>query len=470
MPYELGALIDSTRTITVHSAMPSDEASAGATHSAVALRPVVARDPSRSRAFRGTSVAMQHVRHAGLLQVHDVIDVEGRPVAIAPLPPGAPLSRLLLVPKRRERRFEPKPAMRVVLEVARAVQVLHAARPDLRPLGYLSADTVWVTTEAHAILLPSVHCAPVKVAAAKVPPWSRYRAPEFGGGVVAGESADVYSLGVLLWELLAAGRPSQREMGAPAWIEPEVVRLVMRARSSDIPTRPRDPGAFAAELANAFLRLGEGAPQREPPSRLAVEHGDDTVPGFVPFHLPAADQEKTVPGFVPPVSLAPDVDDDAATIELPLRARAPRAHLQPPDPRVGFAVLAPPVRAASEPATHGPQPLPAVPRPVRGVAKPSSPKLKVVTSTEAPVSDELCLTNEPRRWVVGRAASANLVVADPDMSREHFAVTWEGEGRYRVRDLGSKNGLFVNGKAATDSQLTPGDEVRAGGTRLRFEA
>jgi hypothetical protein len=470
MPYELGALIDSTRTITVHSATPSDEASAGATHSAVALRPVVARDRSRSRAFRGTSVAMQHVRHAGLLQVDDVIEVEGRPVAIAPLPPGAPLSRLLLVPKRSERRFETKPAMRVALEVARAVQVLHAARPDLRPLGYLSADTVWITTDARAILLPSVHCAPVKVAAAKVPPWSRYRAPECGGVAVAGESSDVYSLGVLLWELLAAARPAQREMGRRAWIDPEVVRLVMRARSTDIRTRPRDPGAFAAELANALLRLGEGAPRRELPSLLAVEDGDQTVPGFVPFHLPDGDEEKTVPGFVPPALPAPDVDDDAATVELPLRAIAPRAHLPKPGACVGFAVLPPPVRAASEAATHGPQPLPAVPRPVRAVTKPSSAKLKVVTCTEAPASGELWLTNEPRRWVVGRAASAHLVVADPDMSREHFAVMWEGEGRYRVRDLGSKNGLFVNGKAATDSQLTPGDEVRAGGTRLRFEA
>jgi pSer/pThr/pTyr-binding forkhead associated (FHA) protein len=110
-----------------------------------------------------------------------------------------------------------------------------------------------------------------------------------------------------------------------------------------------------------------------------------------------------------------------------------------------------------------------VPRPAP-MARSVSPKLKIVQSAEGPAEGELHLTNEPRRWVVGRAASAHLVVADPDVSREHFAVMWEGEGRYRVRDLGSKNGLFVNGKAATDSRLTPGDEVRAGGTRLRFEA
>jgi pSer/pThr/pTyr-binding forkhead associated (FHA) protein len=39
-----------------------------------------------------------------------------------------------------------------------------------------------------------------------------------------------------------------------------------------------------------------------------------------------------------------------------------------------------------------------------------------------------------------------------------------------VHDLGSKNGLFVNGKAATERRLDLGDELYAGATRLRFEA
>jgi hypothetical protein len=459
MQYELGAPIDSTRTITVHSATPSDGEAARAPLSAIALRPIVARDRSRSCAFREVSIALQHVRHGGLLQVHDVVDVEGRPAAIAPLPPGAPLSRLLRMPRRRERRFGTGPAMQVVLDVARAVQVLHAARPDLRPLGYVSADTVWVTTDAHAILLPSVCCAPWGVVGANGAPWSRYRAPEWSGPAVAGDSADVYSLGVLLWELLTAGRPRPRETGARPWIDPGIVHVVMRARSADVARRPRDPGAFAAELASAVARVAKGP--REAARGLPIALDDEpTMPGFAPLHFPDPDGEKTSPGFVPPN--LPDEDDDAATVQLPVRVTGPAAG-------AGFAVLPPPVRAVSEPATCGPSRPPAAPTPA-AVSRPSSPRLKVVTPTESPGSGELCLSNEPRRWVVGRAASAHLVVADPDMSREHFAVMWEGEGRYRVRDLGSKNGLFVNGKAATDSRLMPGDEVRAGGTRLRFEA
>src|SRR5262249_52623117 len=139
------------------------------------------------------------------------------------------------------------------------------------------------------------------------PPWSRYRAPEWSGSAVAGDSADVYSLGVLLWELLTVGRPRPRETGARPWIDPEVVRLVMRARSADVPTRPQDPGAFAAELASALARVAEGPRDAARGPRIAVDDEGLTVPGFVLPHFPDADCEKTVPGFVPPP--LPDEDD-----------------------------------------------------------------------------------------------------------------------------------------------------------------
>jgi pSer/pThr/pTyr-binding forkhead associated (FHA) protein len=81
----------------------------------------------------------------------------------------------------------------------------------------------------------------------------------------------------------------------------------------------------------------------------------------------------------------------------------------------------------------------------------------------------LALREPARRWVVGRGRASDVVVRDPDMSREHFEVTYES-GRYRVRDLGSKNGLFVNGLPVDVGVLQAGDEVVAGATVLRFES
>jgi pSer/pThr/pTyr-binding forkhead associated (FHA) protein len=53
--------------------------------------------------------------------------------------------------------------------------------------------------------------------------------------------------------------------------------------------------------------------------------------------------------------------------------------------------------------------------------------------------------------------------ADLDASTKHAAVILSGEG-FAVRDLGSRNGTFVNGhRVAGDTALTDGDVIRCGG-------
>jgi len=72
--------------------------------------------------------------------------------------------------------------------------------------------------------------------------------------------------------------------------------------------------------------------------------------------------------------------------------------------------------------------------------------------------------------VIGRDP-ANPIPLDRDTtaSRRHAQLTPEGAG-YRLQDLGSSNGTFVNGAKVTEVLLQPGDEVAIGGTRFRFEA
>jgi ABC transport system ATP-binding/permease protein len=71
--------------------------------------------------------------------------------------------------------------------------------------------------------------------------------------------------------------------------------------------------------------------------------------------------------------------------------------------------------------------------------------------------------------VLGRDP-ANPVALDQDTtaSRRHAQITADG-GVYRIQDLGSSNGTYVNGAKVTEQALTPGDEVSVGGTRFRFE-
>jgi hypothetical protein len=71
--------------------------------------------------------------------------------------------------------------------------------------------------------------------------------------------------------------------------------------------------------------------------------------------------------------------------------------------------------------------------------------------------------------VIGRDA-ANGIALDRDTtaSRRHAQISAEGAG-FRIQDLGSSNGTFVNGARVTEVVLQPGDEVSIGGTRFRFE-
>lgn len=74
----------------------------------------------------------------------------------------------------------------------------------------------------------------------------------------------------------------------------------------------------------------------------------------------------------------------------------------------------------------------------------------------------------PARLVIGRAESAEISLADADASREHAELIIDATG-VLVRDLGSKNGVFVGEKKVSERRLSDRDEVRIGATILSFE-
>lgn len=70
---------------------------------------------------------------------------------------------------------------------------------------------------------------------------------------------------------------------------------------------------------------------------------------------------------------------------------------------------------------------------------------------------------------IGRSEECEVVLLDPSVSRTH-AVVEIRRGAAVVRDAGSTNGTFVNGRRIEREALRDGDELRLGNTRLRFEA
>jgi Nif-specific regulatory protein len=72
-----------------------------------------------------------------------------------------------------------------------------------------------------------------------------------------------------------------------------------------------------------------------------------------------------------------------------------------------------------------------------------------------------------REVTIGREASNGIAVADPSVSRKHCLVSWHG-GKFRVRDLESRNGTLVNGTAIGEQWLEHGDEIAVGDSSFLF--
>ena len=69
---------------------------------------------------------------------------------------------------------------------------------------------------------------------------------------------------------------------------------------------------------------------------------------------------------------------------------------------------------------------------------------------------------------VGRTDDNTIYINDASVSVHHAEFVLNG-GEYVLRDLGSTNGIRVNGKAATEVKLCPGDRVRFGSVEGVYE-
>src|SRR5919109_4696765 len=81
--------------------------------------------------------------------------------------------------------------------------------------------------------------------------------------------------------------------------------------------------------------------------------------------------------------------------------------------------------------------------------------------------DELLrFTLERPRVVLGRGEKSDVVIPDPEVSRQHMALIREGE-RVRLEDLSGK-GTFVGGAPVREAFLTDGADIALGQWRAIY--
>lgn len=69
--------------------------------------------------------------------------------------------------------------------------------------------------------------------------------------------------------------------------------------------------------------------------------------------------------------------------------------------------------------------------------------------------------------ILGRSDSAHIVLDDVTVSREHAKIS-RIEDSWRITDLGSLNGTYLNKNRITAADLAAGDELQVGKYRFTF--
>ncbi len=214
------------------------------------LRSDLADEPETVTRFLRERTTLTLVRHPNLVRVHDLVAEGGTLAIVMDLVDGADLRQVMgAAPIGRSG------AARLLAQVASALAAVHAAgivHRDLKPENVLveqpAGEMVARLTDfgiARAAADPSL------TRSSRILGTPAYLAPELAAGRPATASSDVYSFGIMAYELLAGRRPFDGDNAA----------ALIRAHMED---RPLRPAGLAEPLWAVLERCLAKAPDARP--------------------------------------------------------------------------------------------------------------------------------------------------------------------------------------------------------------
>ena len=256
------------------------------------MREGALHDADARRRFRGEAIALCRLSHPNVAAVFDVGTEEGTDYLVMELIPGASLAERL--------REEPLPAAEILpisLQLAEGLAAAHAAgivHRDLKPAnirvtpeGRLKVVDFGLALE----LEPSVSLEDMATVTlpGQVAGTLAYMAPEVLNGARADTRSDVFSLGVVLYELATGHHPfpvgsaiellnaiANRTAASPRALRPELPEgfdaVILSAMQREPSRRPASAGEVLAALqmvaGGGTLRRAAKAPSRSTRARI----------------------------------------------------------------------------------------------------------------------------------------------------------------------------------------------------------
>ncbi len=270
------------------------------------LDPTLAEDEALRTRFRREAVAAAAVAHPNIVATYDTGEDDGVAYIVMELVEGATLRQAIDL----HGPLPPARAADIAAQVADALAAAHGrglVHRDVKPSNVLVQLDGRVKVTDFGIAKAADQGAEDLTRAGNVMGTARYLAPEQLEGHTVDERADVYSLGLVLYEMLTGNAP----FGADTEIGTAVARLTSAApRIGDV--RAGIPPGLAHVVERALerdpaLRWPNAASMRDALTPFRVAAPDRTVDATMPVALPQRPRED-------PATSIPAIIDDGMSV------------------------------------------------------------------------------------------------------------------------------------------------------------
>jgi eukaryotic-like serine/threonine-protein kinase len=242
------------------------------------IRPELANNPEVLQRFKQELILARKVTHKNVIRIFDLGEAEGLKFITMDFVDGQDLRTLL----REKGKFSPEEAVKIVAQACRALDAAHSegvVHRDLKPQNIMLDAQGRVTVMdfgiARSLEQPGMTQTGVLIGTPE------YMSPEQAKGEEVGARSDLFTLGIIFYELLTGKTPYHADTAFATMLK----RTQERAR----PPVELEP-AIPRDLSNVVMKCLEIAPERRFQSALDILHslGQQTLTTIQPVTVRSA--------------------------------------------------------------------------------------------------------------------------------------------------------------------------------------